>query len=204
MKKKKTLILLDLDGVIIDSRKNMELSWSTVQTVFQIDIPFKNYFKLIGRPFNDVIDILGLTDYGDKIKKVYDVASASRQDLVKFFDECIELLKEFKKDGLKIGIVTSKTAERTEKIVQTMGVDFNVVECPNDKSRGKPNPDPLLKAMFKCGKDPIETIYIGDMPVDCEAACRAKIDYIHANWGYGNCKEKVNIANRPNDIKRFI
>jgi phosphoglycolate phosphatase-like HAD superfamily hydrolase len=51
--------------------------------------------------------------------------------------------------------------------------------------RGKPAPDHLLMAMAQAGSDPAETVYIGDMAADHEAARRAGIDYAHADWGYG-------------------
>ena len=54
------LVLFDLDGVLIESRENMEVSWSAVQSAFGIDIPFEDYFKNIGRPFNDILKLIGV------------------------------------------------------------------------------------------------------------------------------------------------
>ena len=39
--------------------------------------------------------------------------------------------------------------------------------------------------MAESETDPAETLYVGDMPTDREAADRAGIDYVHASWGYG-------------------
>ena len=42
--KDKNLYLFDLDGVIIDSKKNMKISWNSVNKNYSLKIPFKKYF----------------------------------------------------------------------------------------------------------------------------------------------------------------
>ncbi len=204
MNPKYKLILFDLDGVLIDSKRNMELSWSAVEATFELNVPFEDYFKLIGRPFNDIMVELGLGGQADKIKSVYDVASSCRVDLIDTYENCLDVVERIKKTGLRIGIVTSKDKTRTLEIIKRFNILFDVVECPETKGRGKPNPDPLFRAMLKCQRDPSETLYIGDMDVDMEAAKRAGIDYIHANWGYGNCEPEVIKASTPEDIIKII
>jgi len=204
MGQKYKLLLFDMDGVLIDSKKNMELSWSAVQSTFELDIHFNKYFELIGRPFNDIMMKLGLSDQADKIKSVYDVASSCRVDLIDIYSDCIDVVKKIKEMGIRTGVVTSKDEARTMEIIKMLDVLFDVIECPNAESRGKPNPDPLFRAMLKCQRDPSETLYIGDMDVDMEAAKRAGIDYIHADWGYGNCGLDVITASTPDDILKLI
>lgn len=204
MNPKYKLVLFDLDGVIIDSKRNMELSWFAVQTVFELNVPFENYFKLIGRPFNDIMAELDLSALADRIKRVYDVSSSCRIDLVDFYDNCPEVIKKIKELGLRIGIVTSKDEDRTLEIIKKLNILFDVVECPDGKGRGKPNPDPLFKAMLKCQRDPSETVYVGDMDVDMECARRAGIDYIHADWGYGSYSLEAMRASKPDDILSLI
>jgi phosphoglycolate phosphatase-like HAD superfamily hydrolase len=204
MGQKYKLLLFDMDGVLIDSRRNMELSWSAVEATFELNVPFEDYFKLIGRPFNDIMVELGLGGQADKIKRVYDVASSCRVDLIDTYGNCLEVVKKIKKMGFRIGVVTSKDKSRTLEIIKRLNLLFDVVECPEAKGRGKPNPDPLFRAMLKCHSDPSETLYIGDMDVDMEAAKRAGIDYMHADWGYGNCIPDVMKASKPDDILKLI
>lgn len=204
MNPKYKLILFDLDGVIIDSKRNMEISWSAVRATFELNVPFEDYFKLIGRPFNDIMAELGLSGQADKIKSVYDVASSCRVDLIDTYENCLDVVERIKKMGHRIGIVTSKDKTRTLEIIKRFNLLFDVVECPEAKGRGKPSPDPLFRAMLKCQRDPSETLYIGDMDIDMEAAERAGIDYIHADWGYGNCISDVMTASKPEDILKLI
>lgn len=202
--KKYKLILFDLDGVIIDSKTNMEKSWSAVQVAFEIDVPFEKYFELIGPPFNEIVSKLGLSNLSKEIKLVYDVVSSCRIDLVKTYDGIIEVIKLIKQRGIKIGLVTSKDETRTLEIVKKVNILFDVIECPDESKRGKPYPDQILRAILKCQADPIETLYIGDMEVDRECAKRAGIDYIHAEWGYGTSDPEILRASKPSDILNII
>jgi phosphoglycolate phosphatase-like HAD superfamily hydrolase len=87
---------------------------------------------------------------------------------------------------VKLGVVTSKDPLRTSAILAMLPIEFVCVETPNAVLRGKPAPDHLLMAIARTNVDPAETVYIGDMDVDHQAAMRAGVDYMHAAWGYGN------------------
>mgnify|MGYP000400629060 CR=1 FL=1 len=53
----KTLYIFDLDGVLIDSKENMEKSFNSLNT----GRDFKDYFKLIGKPFKDILTEIGIS-----------------------------------------------------------------------------------------------------------------------------------------------
>src|SRR4029077_2160668 len=65
------LVLLDLDGVLVDSRDAMEEAWRAVQHDLGITTPFAAYFREIGRPFREILARLGLTERTDEIERVY-------------------------------------------------------------------------------------------------------------------------------------
>ena len=44
--KKYSLIIFDLDGVVIDSKKNMSYAWGKVKKKHQIKMGFKNTFSI--------------------------------------------------------------------------------------------------------------------------------------------------------------
>lgn len=181
----KKLVVFDLDGVIIDSRDNMERSWAEVRSRLGIDIPFEAYFELIGRPFGDILSVLGLRSRLQEIEPVFRTTSSKNLNLIRFYPDAEKTMSGLVKMGLRLGIVTSKDALRTGAILALLPVKFATVQTPNDLYRGKPAPDHLLAAIAEANADPVETIYIGDMAADAEAARRAGVDYIHAAWGYG-------------------
>ena len=54
----KPTFIFDLDGVLIDSKRNMQYSWIAVQKKFKIShIQFDDYFDKIGRPFYKILEI---------------------------------------------------------------------------------------------------------------------------------------------------
>jgi HAD superfamily hydrolase (TIGR01509 family) len=182
----KKLVLFDIDGVLLDSKTNMEAAWHDVQVQLGIRTGFSEYFQLIGRPFRDIIAMLGLSAQVDEIERVYKHSSAIHIEKVEFYPQAISTLCQLDNSGILIGIVTSKDAYRTKKILNLIPqVDFITIQTPNDKYRGKPSPDHLLVAMAEAHVDPADTVYVGDMDSDAEAANRAGVDYIHAAWGYG-------------------
>ena len=57
---KKKLLIFDLDGVLINSQKNMQTAWNKLNQKFELNISFINYFDLIGIPFEKILLILGI------------------------------------------------------------------------------------------------------------------------------------------------
>ena len=57
---KKKLVIFDLDGVLIDSRENMKLSWNSLNKQFNLNLKFKRYLYYIGLPFEKILKNLGI------------------------------------------------------------------------------------------------------------------------------------------------
>ena len=56
----KKFYVFDLDGVLIDSKKNMSLSWKQVREKIGVKQKFKDYFQEIGKPFNIILRNIGI------------------------------------------------------------------------------------------------------------------------------------------------
>ena len=182
---KKRLVLFDLDGVLLHSHENMRQAWEVVLAKTDVDRPFEDYFAQIGRPFKDIMHRLGVSSDVERIEKVYMTASFEFLANATFFPGVREALAEIRDLGVKMGVVTSKDAPRTKAVLAQLDISFASVQSPNGRFRGKPAPDHLLVAMAAAGEDPADTLFVGDMETDWQAACRAGIDYVHAGWGYG-------------------
>jgi phosphoglycolate phosphatase len=181
----KRLVLFDLDGVLLDSRENMRRAWQKVREEFRTDVSFERYFGEIGRPFSAIMERIGLGDRAAAMEATFRVASMDNLDVLRFYPGVAETLRSLLKAELKIGIVTSKDQLRTNAILAMLPITFSCVQAPDGRTRGKPAPDHLLMAMAQTGVDPADTLYVGDMTADYEAANRAGVEYAHAQWGYG-------------------
>ena len=80
--KDKTLYLFDLDGVIIDSKENMELSWNSVNKKYKLNISFEKYFSLIGRDFKEILKILKI-----KNKNLASIEKSFKNSSIKYFNK---------------------------------------------------------------------------------------------------------------------
>jgi HAD superfamily hydrolase (TIGR01509 family) len=201
----KKLVLFDLDGVLIDSRLNMEYAWRAVQKTTGIDICFDDYFKLIGRPFFDILNILGLSDRYSTISSIFNTASTEKMNLISFYPDVLETLVYLHNNNFKIGVVTSKDHFRTKKILNRVPFMLDDIQTPSSIYRGKPAPDHILASISTTGIDPKDAIYVGDMDVDLEAAKRAGVDYLHADWGYQKISEDgIHILKSMKDLTECL
>jgi|TARA_B100002019_G_scaffold291397_1_gene311489 phosphoglycolate phosphatase-like HAD superfamily hydrolase len=201
----KKLYVFDLDGVLIDSLPNMEMSWGVVKLHHNIDVPFSEYAKHIGKPFYDILTEIGIHEDQERIKLTYDEASIQGTE-IKIYPGVIETLEELKSKGCKIAICTSKDIKRVHHVIASLILDgkkmpkFDWVCAPKQGLRGKPAPDQLLNTIAFCNEDPHDTYYIGDMESDMFCANRAGVDFIHANYGYGQVKCELSV----NQIEQIL
>lgn len=201
---KKKLVLFDLDGVLIDSKSNMRLTWELVSDEFGLTVPFENYFSKIGRPFQDILSIIGVNEHQFDIEKRYNQLSSETIAQVEIFSGAQEYLQFLQESDILIGIITSKEKKRAQKILDKFENQFSVIRTPDGICRGKPAPDHLLMAAALKNVDPSETLFVGDMDVDSIAARRAGLDYVHASWGYGSCGEGDYQLQVFSDMSQYI
>ncbi len=204
--REKKIYLFDLDGVLINSKKNMQVSWEAVNRKYDLKVPFKDYFKLIGMPFYVILKKLKIkpTNY-KKISKEYNLNSIKNIKYIKLQRGVIKTLNILKKNRKIIGILTSKEKIRTKKILKKLKIKLNLVLCPQRNLIGKPNPKQINELSKKRKVQKNQMVYIGDMNVDKLTAKNAKIDYIHAKYGYSKkIKSKYSIKNIEDIISKNL
>tara|TARA_B100001093_G_C26634010_1_gene930173 strand:- start:46 stop:669 length:624 start_codon:yes stop_codon:yes gene_type:complete len=198
------LLIFDLDGVIFNSKKNMQSAWTETSKKFNLRISFSSYFKKIGMPFSKILTSLGVQPF-DKIFEYYNKKSLEAFSLVKPYKHVLKELKYLEKNKIKFSIVTSKNLKRTKFFLKKFNIKPCSIHCPNKKLRGKPYPDHLLKSLERNKVKAQNAYYFGDTDVDFLAAKRAKINFVFVKYGYGKYKNayKINITNFK-EIKNFI
>lgn len=190
----KKVILFDLDGVLINSKKNMEISWKKVNKEFNLNKSFDEYFQHIGRPFKSILRKIKIKKVSyDKIYFYYNKVSNKNINKITIYKNVKSVLSKLKKKYL-LGVVTSKDRYRTNKVLKKFKLKFNTVECPSKKFKGKPSPSLILKSLNKLKASPKNCIYIGDMPVDYMAAKKAKVNFVFSKYGYYKKKNKYSYS----------
>ena len=201
MKNNNKLYLFDVDGVLFDTKKNMEKSWQDVCKKFSLKIKFQEYFKNIGIPFYEILKKLNISNNQSNIKSYYEKRSIKYQKLIRIYPGVKSTLDKIRKNSL-IGIVTSKDYRRTKKLIKEYDLKFSIIVCPSKNFRGKPYPDTLIYAINQLGVLRKNALYVGDTFNDYAAAKRAKIKFIYAKYGY-SFKKIPNAHKRINNFDQL-
>ena len=94
------LIIFDLDGVLVNSKTNMRVSWNNVRKKFGINIQFSEYFKFIGYPFLEILRKLSIKSNQKEIQKFYYKISLKNFNKISAYKDVkkvLEILKKKKK-----------------------------------------------------------------------------------------------------------
>ena len=87
-----------------------------------------------------------------------------------------ELLAEVRAAGIPHALVTSSERPVMDAVLRQLGVGFTATVCADDVTRGKPDPEPYLRAASLLGADPRACVALEDSPngvTSAEAAgCR--------------------------------
>ena len=198
-------IIFDLDGVLINSRSNMNKSWSSTSKKYNLEIKFTEYEKFIGLPFRKILSKLNIKTNISDIEKFYADQSLKNINKIKLYAHVKNILKQLNKKKIHYAIVTSKDKIRTLKIIEMFNIAPTSIHSPEKKFKGKPYPDQLNYCIKKNNFKKKNTCYVGDMHVDYVASKRAGISFIFANYGFGkdslNYKFKIKAFT---DLRKFI
>jgi phosphoglycolate phosphatase len=120
------------------------------------------------------------------------------------YNGIIEILRELKRDGVKIAVVSNKF----DKAVKTLCDKYfkNLIEISVGQSEEispKPSPDGVLKVMKELNSK--NAVMVGDSDVDIQTAINSKIPSIGVKWGF---RENLNnasvVVNSPNELIKAI
>ena len=195
-KKNKKVIIFDLDGVLINSRKNMEISWNKTRIKFNLKYNFNTYFKEIGKPFKDILVKIGVKEKFKEIEKNFRLESKKNFNKIKLYKNVIKTLNFLRlKKKITVGVFTSKDKLRTLIFLRKLKIKVDFVQCPQTGYKGKPHPDLLNKIIKERRLERKNCTYVGDTKIDLMSAKKAKINFILAKYGY-----KIGIKNYRHSI----
>jgi phosphoglycolate phosphatase-like HAD superfamily hydrolase len=129
--KKNKIIFFDVDGVLINSLKNMNISWNSCMKKFGIIKNFSKYSVLIGLPFEDILSNLNIKNNKKLIKEHYGKTSKKNINKITLYPKVKESLNKLSKH-YQLGIVTSKSKGRTFFFLKKFKLIkyFKYISCP--------------------------------------------------------------------------
>ncbi len=199
------LILLDVDGVLIDSKLNMKMSWDKLKSDNYVKKPFSEYFKRIGTSFKNILLDMGIKKNISKIENEYFKNSLKYRNKIRVYKTVNKTLIDLQK-RFKLGIVTSKKKKNTIFFLKNFFplVHFDIICSPVPKYKSKPRPDLLNLAFRKLKIKSTHSLYVGDTLNDMLASKRAKTKFIYAKYGYNNKLKTKFKLKKFSDILNFL
>lgn len=182
-------LLLDLDGVLVDSARAVEHAW----TVWAHDRGVDADAVLVQAHGRRATDTISATaphlDTATEARYVEDIEIEAR-DLVSVFDGVAALLDRL--HDRRWAIVTSGTRRLATSRLTMFGLrEPAVFVTADDVAQGKPSPEPYLRAARELGVDPADCIVVEDAPAGVQAARAAGMRMIavtttHARDSFGD------------------
>ncbi len=192
------LILIDLDGTLIDSV--LDLTFSIDEMLRQLGRPPAGESRVRNWVGNGVQSLVcraltGEMD-GEPEKRLFDQAFPLFMSIYAENTACHstlypgvrEGLNELKEAGYILGCITNKAGEFTDPLLKKMGLfdDFKIIISGDTLAEKKPHPLPLLHAAEKFNVAPEQGIMIGDSINDIKAARAAGFKAVAVTYGYNH------------------
>ena len=175
--------LIDMDGTLYDSMGNHASAWHRMVTELGIDMPRDEFYMYEGRTGAATLDIIFQRAYGrnatDEEKSVlYHRKTVYFQELpdVNPMPGAQQMIDTLIKAGLRRVLVTGSGQS---SLINRLDNDFPGAFTPQlrvtsrDVTKGKPHPEPFLRAMQLASVRPSQAIAIENAPLGVKSASDA-------------------------------
>lgn len=167
-------ILFDLDGVLIDSTASIARRWKKWAEMQGLD-PLRVVEVIHGRRTVEVIQLVA--PHLDIAAEVQRLEQSITDDADPAIPGAVALLQSLPADSWCV--VTSGTRDLAIARMKVAGLPLpKVLVGADDVTKGKPDPEPYLKAAELLGFSPAECIVIEDAMAGVRAAHSGKMDVI--------------------------
>ena len=204
-----TTYLFDFDYTLADSSRGIVICFRNVLERHEHQgITDEQIKRTIGKTLEDSFTILTGIEDADTLaiyRKEYVKEADQYMNTNTFlYPETIHVLQKLKKQGVKIGIISTKYRYRILEVVDKHfpKAFFDIIIGGEDVKEMKPSPKGILKALKKLRRNREETLYIGDSTIDAQAAFNAKVEFVGILHGMTTREELAQYPHRQilNDL----
>ena len=184
-------VIFDLDGTLLDTLEDLMLSVNhALSGRTEVRRSLQEVRGFVG---NGVRRLMVLSLPGGERNPQFEEAMADFRahyavhcrDHTRPYPQIMDMLRELKARGLKMGIVSNKPdAQVKDMNGEYFGGMFGAAMGEKEGVRRKPAPDSLFCAMEELGSTKSATLYVGDSEVDVMTAKNAGVDCLSVTWGF--------------------
>lgn len=193
-------LILDCDGVIVDSEPLSCRAWNVVfESEYNINIG-TGYEEILGTNTRYATEFyLKKNDLQISESILSRIGVLKEEAYIKLADGTLrsvhgieKIIKDARSLGWKIAVASSGTKSKIQFSLKQVGLDgqFDALVGTNDKLRGKPYPDIFLESASQIGINPSQCLVIEDTTNGIKAAKRAKMYVIAITTTFPKSKLK--------------
>ncbi|PEE39631.1 pyrophosphatase PpaX [Bacillus pseudomycoides] len=158
-------VLFDLDGTLINTNELIISSFlHTLNKYYPDQYKREDILPFIGPSLHETFRPMDEGMVDEMIQCYRQFNHDHHDELVEEYETVYETVQELKKQGYKIGIVTTKARQTVEMGLKLSKLKefFDVVVTIDDVEHVKPHPEPIQKALKLLDAKPEETLMVGD------------------------------------------
>ena len=209
-------VVFDMDGTVLNTIDDLATSVNYAMEKFGFpQRTVEDYRRAVGNGIRRAIELTVPEGTSQEVidemvpvfKEHYDEHCL---DKTRPYDGIIELMKELKKRGYKMAIVSNKIDSAVKELNQRFfseAIEVAIGEKPGVNR--KPAPDMVWDALKELGSTQEESIYIGDSEVDFATANNSNLPCISVLWGFRDkdLLEEIGaqvFAEKPSDVLEIL
>ncbi|GAA2065444.1 HAD family phosphatase [Catenulispora yoronensis] len=174
-------VFFDMDGLLIDSEPTWFQAEVDMLAGYGFSLGAEHYPQVLGKPLEVstayLLDLTGHPVSATEFANGIELAMIERlRDGVPMMPGAKELLVALEAEGVPLALVSASSRRIVDACLPAIGVDhfrFTVSGDDVGKGRGKPNPDPYLRAAELLGVDPADCVVLEDSPTGAAAGYAA-------------------------------
>jgi HAD superfamily hydrolase (TIGR01509 family) len=204
------VVILDVDGTLIDSNDAHARAWVDVGEEFGRRIRFEEVRPLIGMGGDKVLPMLtGLQEDDAEGRRMTERRGEIFRERylreLRPFPGTRELLERLRAEGRRLVVASSASEEDLGLLLEQAGVAGLIEESTSssDAEESKPEPDIVQAALQRAGVAATDAVMLGDTPYDVAAAGRAGVPLIAVRcggWGDDALRGAVAVFDGPADV----
>ncbi|HEX2211703.1 MAG TPA: HAD family hydrolase [Longimicrobium sp.] len=210
MTRRASVVVLDVDGTLIDSNDEHAQAWVDVGREFGIDIDYHHVRRLIGMGGDKVLPaVTGLQEDDPEGEKITERRGEIFRERylpgLQPFPHARKLLERLRDDGYALVVATSASKKDMDGLLKRAGIRDLIEEktSSSDAEESKPDPDIVQAALKSADAEPRDAIMLGDTPYDVEASGRAGVRCVAlrcGGWGDDDLRDAVAVYDDPSDL----
>lgn len=188
------VVLLDVDGTLVDSNDLHAEAWRVALRGAGYDVPYARVRSLIGMGSDKLVPALtGLSHEDEAARGLI----AARREL--FINEYADraralpgaraLVERILREGQRPVVATSANSAELSLLLRRANLEdlLQTRTSSDDAQHSKPDADIVEAALVRAGVPAQEALLLGDTPYDLEAATRAGVGFVGVRCGgYGD------------------